>query len=304
MSLAAAPTAPRLDALAWAALLGLALLWGASFPLIEVLLVELPVLTIVALRVFVAALFLWGVLIATGGMPPFTRRMWSVFAVIGLTNNLIPFLLIVAGQTEITASLAAILNATTPLFTALLAALVLSDEKLTLQKAAGLACGVVGVAIMLGPTAFAGTGSLWGPLAILGAAISYAVSAVFVRRVKITGVRPTAIAAGQTTMSSLYLVPMALLVDGPGAMAGVSAPIWLAVLVNGTLLTGFAYILYFTLLRRAGATNTTLVTVLIPVVAVLIGVGLLGEALSLAQAVGMVFIAAGLAVLDGRLLRR
>lgn len=299
-----AVAAPRLDTIAWVALVSLAVLWGSAFVMVEVLLEAFPIFTIVALRVAVAALCLWSVLLVIGGLPPFTWRIWLSFTVLGVFNNVIPFTLIVYGQTHITAGLASILNSTTPLFTIVLAAAVLPDEKFSLPRVAGLCLGVVGVAVMLAPEAIVGAASVLGEVAILGAAMSYAVAIVFVRKSNLSGLDPIAIAAGQTTMSSAIMLPAALLFDPPVDFGTLPAAMWLALFVNGALLTAVAYILYFLIARRAGATNAALVTVLVPVVAVIVGVLALGERLSAWHVAGMVLIAAGLAVLDGRVLPR
>lgn len=295
---------PRLDGPAWAMLVVLSLLWGSSFIFIEVALEGLPVLTLVGSRVVLATITLWAAVALLKVPVSHTWAIWGAFAVMGLTNNAIPFSLIAWGQMEITAGLAAVLNATTPLFTGLLAGIFLSDERLTGEKLTGLLLGLVGVAVMMGLRSLSSLGTdLAHQCAVLGAALSYGVSVVFGRRFARFGVRPIVIAAGQTTMSSLYLVPMAFLVDGAPDLAALGTTVITATLALAIVSTGLAYVLYFAILSRAGATNATLVTVLAPVVAIGFGVLLLGEAVSAGQFVGLGLIAAGLAVLDGRLWR-
>lgn len=296
----------RMDSAAWAMLLLLSTLWGLSFVLVEVALTALPVFTLVALRVAIAAATLW-VLVAVRRIPiPSDWRVWRAFLVMGVFNNAVPFALIVSGQTVTTAGLAAVLNATTPLFTALLAGLFLPDERLTPARLLGVVMGTAGVAAMIGPQALSGLGrgEIGGQLAVLGAALSYAGSAVFARRFAGLGVRPVVIALGQTTASTLVLAPLALVLEGPFALAPPGPGVWAAVIAMGCFATAFAYILYFNVLARAGASNVVLVTVLVPVVAVVAGAMALGEAVRPGQLAGMALIGAGLAVVDGRWPRR
>lgn len=296
---------PKMDAAAWGMLVLLAVLWGGSFIFVEVILTELPVFTLVALRVAIAAVILWVVVAASGTPIPRAASIWGAFLVMGIVNNAVPFSLIVWGQTEITAGLAAILNATTPLFTGLLAGVFLSDERLTAAKVAGLLLGPGGVAVMIGPDAVSSLGAhIVAELAVLCAALSYACAAVFGRRFRRLGVSPLALSAGQASGSSLVLVPLAFLIDAPLSLPAPSTGVVLAVLGNAVLSTALAYILYFAILARAGATNAALVTVLVPVVAVLAGVGLLGETVTAGQVGGMLLIVAGLTVIDGRMWRR
>ena len=299
-----APAAVRMDVQSWLMLVALATVWGGTFVFVEIILTAVPVLTLVAFRVGIAALTLWCVMGLLRIRLPHTLGLWASFAVMGLVNNVLPFSAIVWGQTGITAGLAAILNATTPLFAAIIAGMTLPDERLTPGKIAGLGLGLLGVAVMVGPGALAGLGeNLPHQLAVVAAALSYGVAAVFGRRFRRYGLPPVALAAGQLTASSAVLVPLALVLDGPGTFIAPGPGMWVVIILNACLSTAFAYLLYFRILARAGATNTTLVTVLIPVVAVILGAFLLGERLTAGEFCGMALIFAGLAVIDGRLLR-
>ncbi|MCS5601048.1 MAG: DMT family transporter [Paracoccus sp. (in: a-proteobacteria)] len=291
----------RMESEDWALLLLLSLLWGGSFFLISIALTGLPVLTIVALRLLVAALVLWAIVAATGRRLPRDPAIWRAFLVMGVLNNAIPFSLIVWGQTEIPSGLASILNATTPLWTVLVTAALLADERASPRKIAGVVLGLGGVAVMIGLDALAGLGqAIWPQLAILGAAISYAFANSFGRRFRRGGVDPVVTAAGMVTGSGAVLIPLALAIEGlPGSA---SAQAWLAVLTLGVAGTGLAYVLYFRILGRAGATNISLVTFLVPVSAILLGWLFLGETLGIAHLLGMGLIAAGLALIDGRLI--
>ncbi|MBU3028681.1 DMT family transporter [Paracoccus sp. XHP0099] len=288
----------------WARLLLLSLLWGGSFFLIAVAVTGLPVLTIVALRVSIAAVLLWLIVAVTGRAVPRDRALWLSFLIMGILNNAVPFGLIVWGQTAIPSGLASILNATTPLWTVIVSGLLLSDERATLRKLVGVVLGLGGVAVMIGLDSLAGLGhAVWPQLAILGATISYAFAGTFGRRFGAMGIDPVVAGAGMVTASSAILLPLALLVDGlPGA--GVPGRVWLAVAVLGAVSTGLSYLLYFRVLARAGATNLSLVTFLVPVSAILLGWLFLNETLGAAHLLGMALIAGGLALIDGRLLGR
>ncbi len=289
----------------WAMLLGLSLLWGGSFFFVELALRDLPTLTIVALRVGLAAIALWGLVAALGRPVPRRAGVWLAFLGMGLTNNAVPFGLIVWGQQTIASGLAAILNATTPLFTVVVAGLLLADERMSARKLAGVAIGFAGVVAMIGPDALSGLGGdALAQVAVLGAAASYAVAGVFGRRFRRLGVEPVVVAAGQVTASTLLLAPLALALERPWTLAAPGPATWLAIGGLALLSTAVAYILYFEILRRAGATNLLLVTFLVPVSAVGLGVLVLGERLEAGHVAGMALIGAGLAAIDGRLLRR
>lgn len=288
----------------WARLLLLSLIWGGSFFLIAIAVKGLPVLSIVALRVSVAALVLWLVVLASGRRIPRAPRIWANFAVMGLVNNAIPFSLIVFAQTQIPAGLASILNATTPLWTVLVTALMLADEPPSPAKLGGVALGLGGVAVMMGLDSLAGHRmALLPQVAMLGAAISYALSGAYGRRFGKMGIDPMVAATGMLSASSLMLLPLALAIDGPPG-PDVAPTVWMAVAMLGILCTGFAYVLFFGILARAGATNISLVTFLVPVSAILLGWLFLDEKLGLAHAIGITMIAGGLILIDGRLTRR
>jgi drug/metabolite transporter (DMT)-like permease len=222
----------------------------------------------------------------------------------GVLNNAIPFGLIVWAQGSIPAGLASILNATTPLFTVLVSTLVLSDERASLSRLAGVGLGLGGVAVMIGLDRVSGVDhGILPQIAMLGAAVSYACAAAFGRQFRARGIDPVVTAAGMVTGSSVVLLPLALMMDGLPS-ADVPARVWLAITVLGALCTGFAYVLFFRILARAGATNISLVTFLVPVSAILLGWLFLGESLGAVQLLGMAVIGVGLAMIDGRLFRR
>jgi drug/metabolite transporter (DMT)-like permease len=286
----------------WSLLLALSILWGGSFFFVGVAVKALPPFTIVLLRVAIAAAALHLVLRATRTAMPWDANTWLAFFGMGLLNNAIPFSLIVWGQTQIASGLASILNATTPLFTVLVAHVLTADERLSKGRIVGVLLGFAGVVALIGPQALTGLGKdVMAQVAILGAALSYAFASLFGRRFKRMGVSPLATAAGQVSASSLLLLPVTALVDRPWEL---SWPGWLvcgAIVGGGLLSTALAYVLFFRILASAGAVNLMLVTFLIPVSAILLGGAFLGETLAPTDFAGMALIGLGLAAIDGRL---
>jgi drug/metabolite transporter (DMT)-like permease len=296
-----APDAKTMTPLEWGMLVTLSALWGGSFLFNGIAVRELPTLTVVVSRVALAAIILHVVVSLSVRASARSIRHWRVFLVMGALNNAIPFSLIVWGQAHIASGLAAILNATTPLFTALFAHVLTKDERLTPGRIAGIVLGLLGVAVMTGSDVIRSLGvDVAAQIACLGAALSYALAGIYGRRFKAMGVSPLDAAAGQVTASALLLLPFACIVDRPWQLA-VPGPATVAALVAvATLSTALGYILYFRILATAGATNLLLVTFLIPVSAVCLGVAILGETLLAKHLLGMGFIGAGLAAIDGR----
>jgi drug/metabolite transporter (DMT)-like permease len=284
----------------WITLWTLSLLWGGSFFLVELALVGLPALTIVWLRVALAALILGAVLACRGVAAP-GRRVWPALLVMGVLNNAVPFTLFVLAQGQISGALASVLNATTPLFTVLVAHLATQEERITPLKALGLGLGFAGVVVMLAGQALDGAGA--AKLACLAAALSYALAGVWGRRFRALGVAPLATALGQVTGAAILLLPVWLWVDRPWELAWPGASVAGAVVGIAALSTALAYLLYFRLLASAGATNLLLVTFLIPVSATALGVAFLGESLLPRHLAGFFLILLGLLALDGRVFR-
>lgn len=285
-------------------LIALSMLWGGSFYFVGIAVAELPPFTIVSLRVSIAAIALWSIALIMGLRPPMSLRVWAAFLGMGLLNNVIPFSLIVWGQTQVGAGLASILNAATPIFTVVVAGMLLPDERATPLKIAGVVIGFIGVVVMLGLSATDGDNTLPAQLAIITATVSYAFAGVYGRRFKAMAIHPMVTAAGQVTASALVLVPITLSVDGAPDLAALGLGVWGAVFGLAILSTAVAYSLYFKILETAGATNLLLVTLLIPVSAILLGSWLLNESLEVVHLVGMGLIALGLSVIDGRLWQR
>lgn len=288
--------------LEWSFLLILSVLWGGSFFFSKVALAQLPPFTVVLGRVSLAAIVLNLVVLLRGQRMPSSPKVWSLFLIMGALNNLIPFSLIFWGQTQIASGLASILNATTPLWTVLLAHVLTGDERLTPNRLGGVVCGLVGVVVMIGPDALGGLGlNVLAQLAVLAAAVSYAFAGIFGKRFR--GIPPLVTATGQITATTALMVPIALISDRFWTLPLPSLHTWLALGGLALLSTAVAYIIYFRLLATAGATNLLLVTLLIPVSALLLGMTILGERLDPRHFVGMGCIGLGLAAIDGRPLR-
>lgn len=289
----------------WARLLTLSVLWGGSFFFVGVAVHAIPPLTLVSLRVGLAALALWALVPLLGHAMPRGWRVWLAFLGMGLLNNVVPFALIVWGQTQIASGLASILNAATPLFTVLVAGALLPDERATPLKLAGVVIGLTGVIVMIGPEALEGLGgAVLAQLAVVGATVSYAFAGVYGRRFRVMGIDPIVTAAGQMAASALFLAPIALIVEQPFSLPMPGPWVWASVAGLALLSTALAYILYFQILSSAGATNLLLVTFLVPVSAIWLGVTILGESLEMLHLAGMAVIGLGLAAIDGRLFKR
>ncbi|MCL9776209.1 DMT family transporter [Vibrio methylphosphonaticus] len=295
------PITHTMNTTVWIMLVLLSVLWGGSFFFVGIAVEELTPLTIVALRVGIAAIALWSFAFAIGLRPPKQVKVWGLFLAMGLLNNVIPFLLIVWGQTQIASGLASILNAATPIFAVVVAGLFLPDEKPTPLKLFGVAIGFIGVVVMIGVPALSGNSHLLAQLAIIAATICYAFAGVFGRRFKALEIPPVIIASGQVTASAFILLPITFIVDGKAALSAASNQTWLAILGLAIISTAIAYVLYFKILEIAGATNVLLVTLLVPVSAVLLGSVFLDESLELIHLLGMLMIALGLSAIDGRI---
>ena len=284
----------------WLRLLLLSVLWGGSFLFVGLALGQLPALVIVWLRVSLGAGVLAGVLALRGEAFP-RRGAWGALVVMGLLNNALPFTLYALAQGQIGAGPTAILNATTPLFTLVVAALATREEPLTGARIAGLVAGLIGVAVLMGGV---GAGTVAAQGACLCAALSYACAGVWGRRFRAMGLMPLATAFGMLAASAVMLAPPMLAIDRPWTLPTPSATALLAIAALAILSTAWAYLLYFRLLASAGAVNLALVTFLIPVSAIAFGLLLLDETLHPRDLAGLALILTGLAIIDGRIFRR
>jgi drug/metabolite transporter (DMT)-like permease len=289
-----------MTALDWSLLIALSILWGGSFLFGRIAVAEVPPLTLVLARVGIAALALQVVLRLSGVRFTPSHGRWRDYAAMGALNNLIPFGLIFYGQIEIGAGLAAVINGMTPFWSALIARGA-GVEPLPARKAIGVILGFAGLAVTVGPAALEGLNApLIAQIAVVGATISYGCASVFGRR--FSGDNPMTTAAGQLTGSTVLVLPLALVFDTPWRLPVPGTEVLGSILALALLCTALAYILFFRILASAGATNVSLVTLLVPVSAIALGAAVLGEAVELRQLAGMALIALGLAVIDGRIL--
>ena len=294
---------PVLDTAAWVLLLSLSVVWGGSFFFAEVALAALPPFTIVLARLSVGAAGLWLITAVTRTAMPADGATWRELAVMGILNNALPFGLIVSGQVWITGGLASVLNAATPVFSVVAAHLLTHDEKMTPNRLAGVVCGFLGVVVLMGPPVLGHlTGHTLGSAAVLAAAVSYAAAGLWGRRLR--RLSPLAAATGQVTCSTLTILPVAMLKEQPWNLDAPSLTVWGSLAGIGLLSTTLAYVLFFAIIRRAGGSNVMLVTLMIPPSAILLGVTILDEPVTVEQLIGMTLIAAALLTIDGRVLRR
>jgi drug/metabolite transporter (DMT)-like permease len=283
----------------WLLLVALSILWGGSFYFAKIAVLEIPPLTLALCRVAIAATVLAIAARAMAGPFPCDPATWWHFTVMAAFNNVLPFTLIFWGQIHISIGLASILNATSPLFGVLVAHVLTQDDRMSLGRAVGLIAGFAGVVVLIGPDLLTELGAnVLAELACLAAAGFYGYGAVYARRLR--GLSPFTIAGGQLIMSTVLLIPAVALFGRASAVLTASgAAIWATVSL-AVLSTALAYLIYFRIIARAGATNALLVTFLIPVSAIVLGMLLLDETLDARQLLGMAAIFAGLAAIDGR----
>lgn len=251
-------------------------------------------------RVALGALALSIVLGVTRQRLPSDRRLWGHLAVAALLLNAAPFTLFAFGQTQVSSILAGIWNATTPLLVLVVVMAALPQERPTRQRMAGLLVGFAGVVVVLGPWKGLEDGALAGHLACLGAATCYGLGFPYTRRFLAGRPESTVtLSTGQLLCATAQMALVTLLVGG--APAPLEAGVVAAMLTLGILGTGVAYILNYAIVRKAGATTASTVTYLIPLFSTVLGVGVLGEALSWHEPVGALVVLGGVAISQGRL---
>lgn len=283
-------------------LAALAIIWGGSFFFAEIALRELPPMTITLHRVFWALPILIFVIWAKGITPPKSLKVWGAYLTMGALNNALPFSLIFWGQTQITSGLASILNGATGVTGVIVAGLFLSDERLTPTKLIGVVVGFFGVALTVGIEALQNFDlrSL-AQMAVLLAGLSYSIAGVWAK-LRLSGQKPEMNALGMLLCSTVIMCPLALYIDGTPQF-DLQISTWSALLALAIICTSLSYLLYFNILNRAGSGNLMLVTLLIPPFAITLGVLVLGESLAPISLVGFAFIALGLIIIDGRVIR-
>lgn len=296
-------TERTISAESWGLLALLATLWGASFLSIRIALDEVPPLTAVAHRVGWATLVLWIYVLIRRLPLPRGRAVWIGFAGMGLLNNVIPFSLMAWGQLYIPTGLTSIFNASTAIFGVLVAALLLSDERLSKRKAVGVAVGFAGVVTAIGIESLRAFDiTSLAQLAVITGTLSYAFAGVWARK-RLSGLAPQVAAAGMLTASTLIMLPLAWVIDGPIRLE-LQPRTMLAIAYYALGATALAYLLYYRVLTLAGSGNLMLVTLMIAPIAILLGAVVLGETLAPNAYKGFALLALGLMIIDGRVIDR
>jgi drug/metabolite transporter (DMT)-like permease len=290
----------RLGAVEWGLIVLQSMLWGSSYFFVAVVGSEIPAPTVAALRAIPAAAVLAAIVLPLGYRLPATLAEWRLFIVFSAFNTVLPFLLIVWGQARATGGMAAILNATAPLFGIFLAHVLTHDEKLSWSKAGGIVVGIAGVGILMGHDIVTGASAdLMSRLALLASPFCYVCANIFARR-RLGSYPPFAIAVTQQLGTLMVAAALALALDRPWEQPAPSWQALAAIAGMGVLGSALASLCHFTVLQRAGATNASLVTLIMPLTPVLLGGVFLGERLSSTDLAGAATIAAALIIIDGR----
>lgn len=295
---------PKLTSGDWGMLVLLSLIWGSSFLLIELGLTGFGPVTLVFLRMALAIPLMLLALRFMGLTLPHDRLSWWRLTLLGFLNVAFPMALFFWAQTRIESGLASILNATTPLWGVLFTHYFTQDERATPAKLLGVGVGFAGLVLMVGPDALAGVGNdVLAQLACLLATACFAAAAVYARNLG-TRIEPLAASTGQIITATILLLPLPLLFEEPFQSTPPSMTAIAALLGLALLATSIAYMLFFRVIARAGASHAMLIALLMPPVAILLGVIFLGESLGAAELGGMALILTGLVIIDGRLIAR
>ncbi len=290
------------DGKSWGMLLLLSLIWGGSFLFIAIAVKELAALQVVLARVVIAAAVLVPVHVMVQGALPHDKKTWIAAGGMSIMNNIIPFTLITWGQHFITGGLASVVNATTPMFAAVFMALA-GMEAITPRKAIALVIGLIGVAVLQGINFSGLSAQSLGILAVALASAFYGLSAPWSKKM-LTGIPPITTATCQLMISSVLMSCIVLMFGDIGQLTRVSTTTWMALIGLAVLSTSIAYLLFFGIIQRAGPSFVSLVTMIIPVSAILLGYFVIGEKLKLLDIVGASIIGVALVIIDGRLLKR
>jgi drug/metabolite transporter (DMT)-like permease len=296
---------PRGTTWLWITFVVLGFLWGSSYLWIKIGVETLPPLTLIAGRLTLGFLFLAVVVVVARQELPRSPRQYGHLLVMSVINIVIPFILITVGERSIDSALASILNSTVPLTVIVLAPLFLPDEGVTAARVAGLAVGFAGVILLVAPGLASGTGgSLPGELMMVGSSISYGIGNVYARR-NVRGLRPMIPALFQVGFAAAIIVPLALLLDDPFTRVHPAPEAFLAIAWLGFLGSGVAYLCYFTIMANWGATRTSMVAYLLPVVGIALGGLVLGDPITPNRIGGTALVIAGIGLVSsGPALRR
>ena len=287
----------------WLIFLALGFMWGSSYLFIKLAVDSFGTFTLITLRLLIGAAFLWVVLRASGTALPRDRRMYGHLLVMAIINIAIPFSLITWAEQSVDSALAAVINATVPLAVLVIAPMFLPDEPIRVNGILGLMIGFIGVVLIVSPGLTAADGDPMGELALLGSSFSYAIGNVYARR-NVRGLPPLIPAVFQVTFGLLIVGTLALVFEQPWATATPDLEAWVSVIWLGILGSGLAYLAYFRLLGRWGATRTSLVAYLLPVFGIVLGFLVLQEPIDPTLIVGTVLIIGGVALVNGRWGRR
>jgi drug/metabolite transporter (DMT)-like permease len=294
-------TEQKIDTQSWVLLLTLSVIWGGSFLFIGIAVKELPPLLIVLARVAIAAALLVPAHLLIIGPLPRDVKTWIACGGMSIMNNVVPFTAISWGQQYIESGLASVINSTTPMFAALFMALA-GLEGITLRKVFALGLGLLGVLVLKGE----GLGSLGaqtlGILAVVLASASYGLSAPWSKR-KLQGIPPLTAATCQLLGSTAIMSLVVFVFADPARYALASQKTWIALALLAAVSTSLAYLLFFRIIARSGPSFVSLVTMIIPVSAILMGFAFLNERLSAQEITGALIIGLALLLIDGRVLR-
>jgi drug/metabolite transporter (DMT)-like permease len=293
-------TATRSD---WLIFLALGFMWGSSYLFIKLAVDSFGTFTLISLRLLIGGALLWVVLRLSRVPLPRERRAYGHLLVMAVINISIPFVLITWAEQSVDSALAAILNSTVPLMVIVLAPVFLHDEPIRINGLAGLAIGFAGVVLIVSPELAAATGTVPGQIALLGSSLSYGIGNVYARR-NVRGLHPMMPAVFQVTFALLIVGTLALVVERPWETAHPDAEALFSVVWLGILGSGFAYLAYFRLLSRLGATRTSLVAYLLPVVGIVLGFLVRHEPINATLIAGTALVIGGVALVNGRWGRR
>jgi drug/metabolite transporter (DMT)-like permease len=281
----------------WLIFIALGLAWGSSYLFIKIGVESFGTFTLIALRLMIGAAFLWTAFRLNGTALPRERRIYGHLIVMALINITIPFALITWAEQSVDSAVAAILNATVPLWVIVIAPMFLPDEPIRINGVVGLAIGFIGVVLLVSPGLASASGDLAGTVALLGSALAYALGNVYSRR-NVRGLPPLVPAVFQVTFAFLIVAVLALVIDRPWETAHPDARGWFSVVWLGIFGSGLAYMLYFRLLDRWGATRTSMVAYLLPVCGIVLGFLVLQEHIDITLILGTALIIAGVALVN------
>jgi drug/metabolite transporter (DMT)-like permease len=293
----------RATGVEWLIFLALGVMWGSSYLFIKLAVEDFGTFTLISMRLLIGAALLWVVLRASRTPLPRTRRTYGHLIVMACINIAIPFTLITWAEQSVDSALAAILNSTVPLFVLVIAPAFLPEEPIRLNGLIGLAVGFIGIVLLVSPGLADATGDPIGELALLASALAYAAGNVYNRR-NVRGLPPLIPAVFQVTFALLIVGTLAIVLEQPWATATPDLESWFSVIWLGIFGSGLAYLAYFRLLSRWGATRTSLVAYLLPVVGIVLGYLVLDEAVDATLLAGTGLVIAGVALVNGRWGRR